>query len=503
MLNALQLENFKGFAERQRIEFSPLTLLFGANNAGKSTVIQSLLFLHEVLERGSPDVDRTELGGAVLELGGLARLVHRHDLDRTLAVRAEFSTTGELNWMGRDLEGTGTLLAELDDALRTAWVEVSATHRLTSRRHEAVVDKLTVGSGEAPLVTVEVSPKLREGEPLLMRVHLGHPLLAPQSERLMASWEDFAVPERVSASAKAADLSLLFAISSSRPSAVPLLSEPIQLVGVAGAASAAFVEIQTFLEMAVTGVLRQLVNELRGALYVGPLRSIPPRGFLYEKTGRLSSWADGLAAWDVLLSDRAGLVDRTNAWLDRIDAGCEIAAQSLFEAQATAEAISEEHADSTVRRLLLRVSGGTPVLPSEVGAGISQVVPVVVASVYGRPPLFIAEQPELHVHPSMQTGLGDVLVDAATREQGRRAVVVETHSEHLILRLLRRIRETSSGELPQEAPSLRPSDLSVLWVEATDAGTTVRRLRVSEAGEFIDAWPRGFFDERFQEVYGP
>lgn len=62
MLSALELENFKGIATRQRVDFAPLTLLFGANSAGKSTILQALLYLHELLERGTADVDRTELG---------------------------------------------------------------------------------------------------------------------------------------------------------------------------------------------------------------------------------------------------------------------------------------------------------------------------------------------------------------------------------------------------------------------------------------------------------
>ena len=89
MIAALELENFKGIAGRQRVEFAPLTLLFGANSAGKSSILQALVYLHELLERGEADVDRTQLGGDVLELGGFARLVHRHESERTMTLRAE------------------------------------------------------------------------------------------------------------------------------------------------------------------------------------------------------------------------------------------------------------------------------------------------------------------------------------------------------------------------------------------------------------------------------
>ena len=72
----------------------------------------------------------------------------------------------------------------------------------------------------------------------------------------------------------------------------------------------------------------------------------------------------------------------------------------------------------------------------------------------------------------------------------------------LILRALRRIRETNVGELGEGAPPFTPEKLSVIYVEATPDGTTFKRLGVDETGEFVDRWPNGFFDERFEEIYG-
>ena len=112
----------------------------------------------------------------------------------------------------------------------------------------------------------------------------------------------------------------------------------------------------------------------------------------------------------------------------------------------------------------------------------------------------MVEQPEIHVHPAIQVGLGDLLIDAITRERNRRTLLVETHSEHLILRLLRRIRETSDKELAEGAPAFTADNLSVLYVENQPDGVRVRRLRVDERGEFIDRWPKGFFAERMEEL---
>lgn len=561
MIQTLELENFKGIAARQRIDFAPLTLLFGANSAGKSTIIQALLYLHEVLERGSADVDRTELGGEVLELGGFGRLVHGHDLSKAVRLRAEFDTPGGLNRFGRELAEFP--LPDLDDDIEQAWVELSVRHRRYAGYAGPLVEWAAIGVGgtNEALVWLEVGASLREGEPFNVRVNMGHPLLERHAPELLDNWLSVAVPEPIVARSREQEgegyggggvplpdgagfgdgrALPVFAVSRSRNGAIPPLFEPLRVIpfgddlvagsragalglthSVAGASgrarsrsgaaspersetgdsdrSAAVEQVRTFLEMVILGTAAQLSSALRSALYLGPLRAIPPRGFLYERTGRISSWAGGLAAWDLLLGDRGSLVESTNKWLKRLGAGTRIVVQHLFDRSASAEEFGDGNDDAGVRRLLLEAGSGSFVLPSEVGAGVSQLVPVVVAAIGpGKTGLIMIEQPEIHVHPALQTGVGDLLIEAVTQN---RQLIVETHSEHLVLRLLRRIRETTAKELPVGAPAFTPDKLSVLWVAGAKQGTAVRRLRVDGTGEFIDRWPTGFFDERAGELF--
>ncbi len=548
MLTSLEIENFKGIAARQRIDFAPLTLLFGANSAGKSTILQALLYLHELIERGSADVDRTELGGSVLELGGFARLVHRHDTGRAIVLRAAFATPGGLERFGRDL--TDFPFPDLDDEVESAWLELTVRFRTTSTFRGPIVARAVIGvNGDSePLVWLEVGATMREGEPLHARVNLGHPLLASEARELLGSftveadgtrrpltaqhapadvteaWERIAIPQDGAgdgegggygggsgAGAGLGDGSgfgdgrslPVFALARNRLSALPAPGEPLRVIPFGDDSPEKFAaaqQVRTFLEMVVLGTTAQLAAFLRDAQYIGPLRTVPPRGFLYERAGRITSWANGLAAWDLLLADRLTLVERTNAWLRHLGAGCQVVVQQLFESNADAEEISGGHVDKTVRRLLLDTGAGSFVLPSEVGAGISQLIPVVVAAIEGRGGLTLVEQPEIHVHPAVQVGLGDLLIEAASREGSRRTLLVETHSEHLILRLLRRIRETTEKELAEDAPAFSEDKLSVLYVEANPGGVRVRRLRVDEHGEFVDRWPKGFFAERMEEL---
>ena len=148
---------------------------------------------------------------------------------------------------------------------------------------------------------------------------------------------------------------------------------------------------------------------------------------------------------------------------------------------------------------LVAVGSEVRVRTSDVGTGISQILPVVVAALDpNRPGITAIEQPELHVHPRLQVELGDLFAQQV--DQGGISLL-ETHSEHLILRLLRRIEETGSNELPEGKPALKADQISVVFLEQVDGEVRATPLRIDETGEFIDRWPQGFFDERTNELF--
>jgi predicted ATPase len=148
---------------------------------------------------------------------------------------------------------------------------------------------------------------------------------------------------------------------------------------------------------------------------------------------------------------------------------------------------------------------GILVAPGDVGVGISQMVPVVVSALRAQNGVLAIEQPELHVHPAIQVGMGDLFIRAVMSDPDRlfagKSLIVETHSEHIMLRILRRIRETTDGELPPGVTGFSASDLSVVYVEASDEGVRFRPLAVGADGEFRDQWPQGFFEERAGELF--
>jgi predicted ATPase len=127
-------------------------------------------------------------------------------------------------------------------------------------------------------------------------------------------------------------------------------------------------------------------------------------------------------------------------------------------------------------------------------------LPIILESFAQENKLIAIEQPELHLHPALQAELGDVFIESALGEN-KNTFLLETHSEHLILRILRRIRETTRNKLREGAIPVRSDDIAVLYVEPGEDGSVVRELRVNNQGRFIDDWPNGFFEERFSEEF--
>lgn len=143
------------------------------------------------------------------------------------------------------------------------------------------------------------------------------------------------------------------------------------------------------------------------------------------------------------------------------------------------------------------LSSNAIVEPNEVGVGVSQLFPLIVAANTVSKGFVAIEQPELHIHPRVQVDVGDLLTQIVDGPN----FIVETHSEHIILRLLKRIRQSNDGELPDGFIPVTPKDVSINYLDASEHGVQTTRLNIDEDGEFIERWPGGFFAERREELW--
>lgn len=150
-------------------------------------------------------------------------------------------------------------------------------------------------------------------------------------------------------------------------------------------------------------------------------------------------------------------------------------------------------------RLFLQDSTGQKVELNDVGSGIPFVLPVLYAICAQG---FVAvQQPELHLHPALQSSLADVFVEELHRE-GCGQFLIETHSEHLLLRLLRRIRNTEKGKILSDDLKLTNDQIAIYYFDPqVGGGTFVSRQLVTPLGDFYNDWPRGFFSERNDDLF--
>ena len=125
---------------------------------------------------------------------------------------------------------------------------------------------------------------------------------------------------------------------------------------------------------------------------------------------------------------------------------------------------------------------------TDVGFGVSQVLPVITLLQYvPEGSTVILEQPEIHLHPLAQAGLADVIIQAALHRDVQ--VIIESHSEHLLLRLQRRIAEQA----------LSADDIKLYFCDAPDGVSTLTPLDLDPYGS-IRNWPKNFMGDAFGEV---
>ena len=124
----------------------------------------------------------------------------------------------------------------------------------------------------------------------------------------------------------------------------------------------------------------------------------------------------------------------------------------------------------------------------DVGYGVSQVLPVITELLrQDAPPMFLLQQPEVHLHPSAQAALGSLFCRIADWD---RQIIIETHSDHLLDRVRMDVRD---GACP-----LKPKDISILYFERQNLSVRIHSLRIDEEGNILDAPPgyrRFFMDE--------
>lgn len=448
MLTKLRLRNFKAWKDSGDIRLAPLTVLFGANSAGKTSIPQLLLLLKQTAE--SSDRQRAlQLGDnrTLLDAGTYDDVIHGHDISQPLRFTLGWSLddaltihdpVGGKTYSGNGLEFRARLVADLNHQPRAAWF------RYELRTGEEAVFSLVVRE-EADDKKQRKRPgfELKSSRYPLTR-HVGRPWPLPEPVRF------YGFPDEV----------------------------------------AAYYQNAAF----ASDLVLELERMLKSIFYVGPLREYPKRLYLWSGEVPDHVGIKGERAVEAILAAS----DRGFNWKAR--------QKTKRLPQLVAERLKSMGLihDFQIKPLgphrkeyevLVRTNPKLPeVKLTDVGFGVSQVLPVIVECFYvPRRSIVIFEQPEIHLHPRVQADLADLFVDAIHAREDSAArdcqFIIESHSEHFLRRLQLRIAEDE----------LSNQDAALYFVHTEGAQARIEELDVDQFGN-IKNWPDNFFGDEMADL---
>lgn len=445
MLKELRIRNFKGWKDTGKIRMAPITLFFGANSSGKSSIGQFLMMLKQTVESS----DRKAVlypGGrnSVVQLGSYQDMVFRRDPTKKISFNYQW---------------------DLQDVLKIKDPNSDESYSGNKLSFDAVIG---LGDTEKPsLVVDQFKYQLTDHDENILAVGL---------ERETGTEHKYKVDsEKYSLTRKKGR-------AWSLKETVRFYGFPDELV--AYYQNADFVQDLNLLHE----------NLFRSICYLGPLRT---------KAERLYSWGGihpesvGYAGENTIAAILASRNRYISPGYKRHNKPFEeIIALKLQEMELIEEfevhPISKHRQDYEVK---VRTKGSKDAVDLlDVGFGISQVLPVLVQCFYAPSgSIIIMEQPEIHLHPNAQSILADVMIDVInSREDGACRdiqLVIETHSEHFLRRLQRRIAEDA---LPQEK-------VSAYFANITRAPATLEPLEIDIFGSILN-WPENFFGDEMEDI---
>ena len=444
MLTRLRLKNFKSWTDTGDVTLRPITGLFGANSSGKSSLLHALLLLKQTAE----SADR----GLVFHFGDKVTPVDLGDFGSVLHgdARAE-ALEVSLDWKRRtsvrvqDSKHENRVVAE---SCRLGFSAVVGQAR-TNGPTRPVVREMSHGVGDARFGMRRKAVSNDEYE-----------LFAKA-----AGTEDFR-----------------FVHSMGRKWPLPAPEKCYRFPD------------QTRAYFQNAGFLADLVlafeKRLNEVAYLGPLRAYPERRYAWTGARPSDMGRAGEAVVDAILAARErgqrispgrrkrrlSLEKYVAKWLEELGLIRDFRVASVSEGSQLYE----------VR--VRRTSRSPEVLLTDVGFGVSQILPVLVLCLFVPDgSTVLLEQPEIHLHPSVQAGLADVMIDAWKNR--RVQVIVESHSEHLLRRLQRRIAEEKVG----------PDDVGLYFCDLGARRSELERLNIDVFGN-ITNWPDNFFGDEFGEI---
>lgn len=247
--------------------------------------------------------------------------------------------------------------------------------------------------------------------------------------------------------------------------------------------------------------------------YIGPLRHYPSIDDAFKEK-EFSKEFSSVQFWSELKDDEAQK-NKLNEWLSskKLNTPYEITVSEIIDTKLVPDFQElngneqeiyksiEKKTPNAIARFVSFIDkrNNTKVHNREMGLGVTQVLPIIGAMTSFSNRTIAIEQPELHLHPALQCEIADEIIKSYKTNDNH--FMIETHSEHLLLRIMKRMRQTAEGKLDQDELSLTPDDICLLYIDNDGESTYLQEMRLSPKGTLLDHWPNGFFEEGYKERF--
>lgn len=456
MIEEIFLENFRCWKGPHSVGLKPLTLLYGPNSAGKSSIFHVLGVLRQTLEDANGPTIELKTQGRHADVGGFRAAIHGGDLSRTLSLGIVFKPGADEPELGTGpvritVEAQGRVQTDGQSsrgALSAFRVELGSGQP-DAEQLDLTVDGTRGFAFTKNAITVLMARFVPDLNPKRMQRLIDH----LETQTRFSFFEG--VPYFVSSDLHQPDAEPESETSDSSAEPDPLEEHAFNQ------ARAALLRGWQNLAARLGTALRQRLSSVR---HLGPLRRALPRasfgGVLGAGHNDVGSEGQALAS---VLSD-ASVQQQVNDALKRLEPRGyyqvvePVPIQARARAggsRATTEVYEEpdqaEEDDFRPVRVRLQREGYPPTVSlSDVGFGVSQVLPIVAQLCSGEGLLHLFEQPEAHLGQGIQRALARLLAERAANAQ----VIIESHSRELV-DALSRVKELSSWQVLEVIPPKR------------------------------------------------
>lgn len=497
MFRELRIGNFKGFAGSHSLELGKINLFYGANSAGKSALLESLLLLRQSIRRSSiisdQGMDPLLFNGSLVDLGSFQATINGHNISKKLLLGGSYEVTNHTPSDDKNPDVQHFDIEVAWDHETKSQVLESCTYRVDTAPENTITFKRNKAlSSDSAVRPVEVfgfeNVAIAVGEVTSRRLPAKDSIEIAESKRIMlnAAYENWSflpgiarIDSKPSIPKKELDKEGSKTAIEKIEKLEEELEENIQFVK-------QLTEEMTLISWREMLQIRfqDTLNSISGIRYLGPLRKSPTRIERLVEKSKVYVGREGEGVASILHRD-LNAVSTVNRYLRELAIPYELHVRKLDPdgAGILGEIIAIQVVDLRSNVILSL---------EDVGFGISQVLPLIVQLAISRTDLILIEQPELHLHPAIQAHFADLLIEGINADN-KNQFIIETHSEHLLLRLQRRIRQGT----------LSADDLKIYFVGSdTEIGSYFQLIELDDQGEFITPWPSGFFPERFDELLG-